>query len=174
MLTCPLFVVVRLLSYCCVTSLSPLNLQCLLFRTFEYCVLSQMCWVYTVAQPTMTPEMEFEAKRHQELSNEIQDLTNSRQKQLSQLNENTMVKQEMDLISGEAVVYKKIGPTLVKQDLSSAKDLISKRMEFVERSIKSLDKKVEAKQGEMQTIETRVQALQEKEMKRLQQAERKN
>ena len=129
---------------------------------------------YTVAQPTMTPEMEFEAKRHQELSNEIQDLTNSRQKQLSQLNENTMVKQEMDLISGEAVVYKKIGPTLVKQDLSSAKDLISKRMEFVERSIKSLDKKVEAKQGEMQKIETRVQALQEKEMKRLQQAEQKN
>jgi hypothetical protein len=47
-------------------------------------------------------------------------------------------------------------------------------MEFVERSIKSLDKKVEAKQGEMQKIETRVQALQEKEMKRLQQAEQKN
>ena len=112
--------------------------------------------------------MEVEAKRHQEIQNEIQDLTQSRQKQLSQLNENTMVKQEMDLINGEAVVYKKIGPTLVKQDLSSAKDLLSKRMEFVERSIKSLDKKVEAKQEEMSKIENRVQKLQDAEMKKRQ------
>ena len=110
-----------------------------------------------MAQPNITPEMEVEAKNHQEIQNEIQDLTNSRQKQLSQLNENTMVKQELDLISGECKVYKKIGPALVKQDLDSAKDLISKRMEFVERSIKSLDRQVEKKQEEMQAIENRVQ-----------------
>ena len=121
-----------------------------------------------MSQSGVTPEMEVEAKRHQEIQNEIQDLTQSRQKQLSQLNENTMVKQEMDLINGEAVVYKKIGPTLVKQDLSSAKDLLSKRMEFVERSIKSLDKKVEAKQEEMSKIENRVQKLQDAEMKKRQ------
>jgi prefoldin beta subunit len=123
-------------------------------------------------QQVVTPEMEIEAKRHQELQNEIQDLTNSRQKQLSQLNENTMVKQEMELISGDAVVYKKIGPTLVKQDLSAAKDLISKRMEFVERSIKSLDKNVEKKQEEMSKIENRVQELQNAAMQK-QQGEQK-
>jgi len=121
-----------------------------------------------MAQPTFTPEMEFEAKRHKEFQDEIQDLTKSRQRQLAQWYENTMVKQEMDLINGEAVVYKKIGPTLVKQDFSSAKDLISKRMEFVERNIKALDEKVEAKQEEMKKIENRVQELQEAEMKKLQ------
>ena len=126
-----------------------------------------------MSQPGITPEMEVEAKRHQEIQNEIQDLTTSRQKQLSQLNENTMVKQELDLISGECKVYKKIGPALVKQDLDSAKDLISKRMEFVERSIKSLDGKVEKKQEEMQAIENRVQKMQEAAMKKQQGSQKK-
>ena len=101
----------------------------------------------TMATPNnITPEMEVEAKRHQELSNEIQEMQKGRQKQLSQLNENTMVKQELDLISGDtAVVYKKIGPCLVKQDLGSAKDWVSKRIEFVENRIKAVDAAVEAK-----------------------------
>ena len=124
-----------------------------------------------MSNPSITPEMQIEAKRHQELQNEIQDLTQSRQKQLSQLNENTMVKQELDLITGEAVVYKKIGPCLVKQDVQSAQDLISKRMEFVERSIKGIDKNVEKKQEEMTKIENRVQQLQAKHQEAMAQQE---
>ena len=118
--------------------------------------------------PTITPEMEVEAKKHQELNNEIQDLQKARQKQLSQLNENTMVKQELDLISGDAKVYKKIGPTLVKQDMQSAKDWVSKRIEFVENRIKAVDKQVEEKREEAMQVENRVYKMQEEQKAKLQ------
>ena len=114
-----------------------------------------------MSQPVVTPEMEVEAQRHQELQAEINQLAAGRQKQLSQLNENTMVKQEMDLISGDAVVFKKIGPTLVRQDLDTAKDWISKRMEYVEKAIKNVDKQIGAKQEELQAVEDRVSSMQE-------------
>ena len=117
----------------------------------------------------ITPEMEVEAKRHQELSNEIQEMQKGRQKQLSQLNENTMVKQELDLISGDtAVVYKKIGPCLVKQDLGSAKDWVSKRIEFVENRIKAVDAAVEAKREEIMKVEDRVHKMQAEQQAKLQ------
>ena len=116
-------------------------------------------------QPVITPEMEVEAQRHQELQAEINELAAGRQKQLSQLNENTMVKQEMDLISGDAVVFKKIGPTLVRQDLDTAKDWISKRMEYVEKAIKNVDKQIGTKQEELQAVEDRVAKMQEEAQK---------
>ncbi len=111
--------------------------------------------------PNITPEMEVEAKRHRELSDEIHEMQKGRQKQLSQLNENTMVKQELDLIAGDAVVYKKIGPTLVKQDLEQAKQWVSKRIEFVEGRIKQVDAAVEAKREEVMKVEDRVSKMQE-------------
>lgn len=117
--------------------------------------------------PAITPEMEVEAKKHQELNSEIQDLQKARQKQLSQLNENTMVKQELDLISGDAKVYKKIGPTLVKQDLQSAKDWVSKRIEFVENRIKAVDSQVETKREEAMQVENRVYKMQEEQKAKL-------
>ena len=120
-------------------------------------------------QPNITPEMEVEAKRHQELTSEIQDMQKGRQKQLSQLNENTMVKQELDLIAGDtAVVYKKIGPTLVKQDLEQAKQWVSKRIEFVESRIKQVDAAVEAKREEVMKVEDRVSKMQAAQQENMQ------
>ena len=115
----------------------------------------------------ITPEMEAEAKVHQELSIEVQELVASRQKKVEQLNENMMVKTEMDMIQDDAVVYKKIGPTLVKQDLSMAKGWIGDRISFIEKGINAVNASIEEKQKAMQEVENRVQQMQVAEQQKM-------
>ena len=54
----------------------------------------------------MTPAIEAEMKVLQSLENEITGLQNKQQTLTSQLNENSMVKQEMDLLNSDSKVYK--------------------------------------------------------------------
>ena len=54
-----------------------------------------------------------------------------RQQLDGQLNENTTVKEELDLLKSGNDVYKLIGPVLVKQDLEEAKQNVGKRMEYI-------------------------------------------
>merc|ERR1719450_1689524 len=53
-----------------------------------------------------------------------------------QLTENNMVKNEMDLLSSSDVVYKLIGPALIKQDTDEAKASVNKRIEYITGEIK--------------------------------------
>ncbi len=71
----------------------------------------------------------------------------NRQQLEGQLTENTLVKEvnicrsimynywylfeEMDYLDDDAVIYKMIGPVLVKQDLNEAKQNVSKRIEYI-------------------------------------------
>lgn len=43
--------------------------------------------------------------------------------------------QELDLVEDGAVVYKLIGPVLVKQDLSEAKQTVDKRLEYIRKEM---------------------------------------
>ncbi|XP_012280178.1 prefoldin subunit 6 [Orussus abietinus] len=74
-----------------------------------------------------------------------------RQQLDGQLNENVVVKEELDLLSPESEVFKLIGPVLIKQDLNEAKQNVAKRVEYisaelkrVEDTIPDLDKKQES------------------------------
>lgn len=49
----------------------------------------------------------------------------------AQLNENTFVKNELDLLKEDGEVYKLIGPVLLKQDLEEAKQNVGKRMDYI-------------------------------------------
>jgi prefoldin beta subunit len=51
------------------------------------------------------------------------------------LNENTTVKEELDLLEDDAVVYKLVGPVLVKQELSEAKQTVEKRLEYIKKEM---------------------------------------
>lgn len=54
-----------------------------------------------------------------------------RQQLDGQLNENTGVNQELNLLKPGDEVFKLIGPVLIKQDLEEAKQNVSKRMEYI-------------------------------------------
>lgn len=57
----------------------------------------------------------------------------------SQLTENNMVKEELDRLESDANVYKLIGPVLVKQDLSEAKQNVQKRIDYINTEINRVE-----------------------------------
>eukprot|EP00271_Cylindrocystis_brebissonii_P021543 TRINITY_DN7767_c0_g1_i1.p2 TRINITY_DN7767_c0_g1~~TRINITY_DN7767_c0_g1_i1.p2 ORF type:complete len:128 (+),score=38.83 TRINITY_DN7767_c0_g1_i1:1217-1600(+) len=77
-----------------------------------------------------------------------------------QLTENQMVEKELERLEDDAVVYKLIGPVLVRQDLLEAKANVAKRLEYIaaemrrlESTLKSLDQKEAAKREEVMKIQ---------------------
>lgn len=46
-----------------------------------------------------------------------------------------LILQEMDLLEDDAVVYKLIGPALIKQEVAEAKDTVSKRLDYIAREM---------------------------------------
>ncbi|XP_071490195.1 prefoldin subunit 6-like [Diadema antillarum] len=68
-----------------------------------------------------------------------------------QLNENNMVKEELDLLGSDDKVFKMMGPVLIRQDVEEAKATVGKRIEYIsgevkrhDKLIKDLEKKQEA------------------------------
>ncbi len=55
-------------------------------------------------------------------------------------NENSMVKSELGLLENDDVVYKLIGPILVKQEINEAKLQVDHRLEMINKEINKLDK----------------------------------
>jgi prefoldin beta subunit len=49
--------------------------------------------------------------------------------------ENEMVKKELNLLDEEDVVYKLVGPVLVKEDTAEAKMNVEKRLEFINKEM---------------------------------------
>ncbi|KAG9346433.1 hypothetical protein JZ751_006744 [Albula glossodonta] len=75
----------------------------------------------------------------------------ARHKLETQLTENNIVKEELDLLNSENTVYKLIGPVLVKQDLDEAKATVSKRLDYIngeiqryETLLKDMERKLES------------------------------
>nr|CAD7198285.1 unnamed protein product [Timema douglasi] len=92
-----------------------------------------------------------------------------RQQLDGQLNENTAVKQELDLLKSGGEVYKLIGPVLVKQDLEEAKQNVTKRMDYIRSELKrtddllsGLDKKQDAHREAISKLQQQYQQAQVK------------
>ncbi|XP_049829878.1 prefoldin subunit 6-like [Schistocerca gregaria] len=98
----------------------------------------------------------------------------SQQSQLEgQLNENTAVKTELDLLKKDAEVYKMIGPVLVKQDLEEAKQNVAKRMDYIRGELKraddtlaSLEKQQESHRAALTKLQQQFQQAQMKMAKK--------
>lgn len=102
------------------------------------------------------------------LQEEINRLGSDEQTLMSQHAENEMVKEELDLIpaeegsDGEAhAVYKKVGPVLMKHDLSDAKMTVEKRLEFISGEIQKVEEKLKEKQKKAQEVARKVQEMQQ-------------
>lgn len=83
-----------------------------------------------------------------------------------QLNENKVVKEELDLINEENVVYKLIGPALIRQDLEEARQNVSKRVDYIQQEIKrhgntieKLEKDAESKRDNIGKYQQQLQQM---------------
>lgn len=66
---------------------------------------------------------------------EYNKVLNQRRQLDGQLNENIMVKEELELLKEENDVFKLIGPVLVKQDLYEAKQNVDKRIDYIKAEL---------------------------------------
>ena len=72
-----------------------------------------------------------EMAAYKQIEGQQNAILQSRSGLIAQLNENEMVKQELDKMEDEAPVYKLIGPVLMSQDLEEARQNVDKRIEFI-------------------------------------------
>merc|ERR1712122_170969 len=84
----------------------------------------------------------------------------------SQLNENKLVKEEIDRLEDDARVFKLIGPALVKQETTEAKQNVEKRIEYISGELKrhdatlaDLDKKQDELKEELGSLQAQMQKL---------------
>ncbi|CAH0546727.1 unnamed protein product [Brassicogethes aeneus] len=73
---------------------------------------------------------------------ELQKAIATRQQLDGQLNENEIVKKELDLLPADGKVYKSVGPVLIKTDLVEAKQNVGKRMDFINKEVKRVDEQI--------------------------------
>ena len=115
------------------------------------------------AQVAATPTKaaaEKEMEVYRGLQAEMQKLATARQSMISQVNENGMVKQEMDLLEEGATLFKLVGPILVKQPLDEAKANVEKRLEFIKAELEKVQDNITAKETESNEQKEKIMALQ--------------
>jgi len=112
----------------------------------------------------MVPEalqrkMQEESEAFKKLQKDINKADSKRSQLDSQLNENTLVKTEMDLLSETDTVYKLIGPALIRQDPEEAKSSVDKRIEYITGEMKRQESNIERLKGEAKTKEEKLNGL---------------
>lgn len=87
-------------------------------------------------------QQEHEKKRHalQATSSKLEKLGQSIQEYSRQKLENDMVLHELNLLSEDSNVYKKIGPCLIKQDMFEATSNVQKRIDYIMEELERLEK----------------------------------
>lgn len=88
---------------------------------------------------------------------EFKLLQEQRQQLTVQLNENEVVKTELDHIKDNEEVFKMIGKVLIKQDLTEAKQNVIKRMDYIKNELKRIDNSI--KVTDMKMEETRAKTI---------------
>lgn len=98
---------------------------------------------------------------------EYKTLQQQRQQLDGQLNENEVVKTELDFVKDNEEVYKMIGKVLIKQDLTEAKQNVAKRIEYIKGEIKRIDNTSAVTELKLEECRTKLTKLQQ-ELQQLQ------
>ncbi|KAL0951353.1 hypothetical protein HGRIS_008057 [Hohenbuehelia grisea] len=113
---------------------------------------------------SLQAQLQVASTEFQKLQAEMSNAVDARQRLGSQLTENEMVKKEFERLTPENIVYKQIGPVLVKQDQSEAKSNVETRLEFikgeikrVEAQLKDIEERTEQKKSQLISIQTAIQ-----------------
>jgi len=95
-------------------------------------------------------------------SKDLNKLVENNEKLNAQLNENTIVKEELDLLEVNAKIYKQTGPVLVKQDVEEAKLAVSNRITYISSEIKRVEKRIDELQKGQENHKENLKKIQSK------------
>ncbi|XP_049849765.1 prefoldin subunit 6-like [Schistocerca gregaria] len=84
-------------------------------------------------------ELEQEMRVFQKIEESIESIQNRKRNRLSQINENEMVKEELKYVAADAVMYKLIGPTLIKKDKAEVAVTVDERLKYLQKEIKEIN-----------------------------------
>jgi len=107
---------------------------------------------------------------YQKLQADLSNAVEARQRLDAQLSENELVKKEFSTLTPNNVVFKLVGPVLVKQDQTEAKSNVDKRLEFIggeikriESQLQEIEQKSEKKKLELAELQTELQQHQKQD-----------
>lgn len=107
-------------------------------------------------------KLQGEVEKYQQLQKDLSKSMSGRQKLEAQLTENNIVKEELALLDGSNVVFKLLGPVLVKQELGEARATVGKRLDYITAEIKRYESQLrDLEQQSEQQRETLAQLQQE-------------
>nr|XP_020451243.1 prefoldin subunit 6 [Monopterus albus] len=112
-------------------------------------------------------KLKAELEKYTQMQKDVSKSMSARQKLETQLTENNIVKEELDLLDSTNTVYKLIGPVLVKQDVDEAKATVTKRLEYIngeiqryETLLKDMEKKSEQHREVLSSLQQEFQRAQ--------------
>lgn len=108
----------------------------------------------------MAAAVDAEIRVFRQIQEEVQKMRGDQQLLMQQQSENEMVKQELALLDDSAVVYKMVGPVLMKNDCDDAKQTVDQRLEMITGELKKVEKKIEDKEEESKKIAKKIQEIQ--------------
>lgn len=124
---------------------------------------------YTKMAELLHKQFQQELDAFKQCQKEVNQLTGMRQQLDGQLNENSIVQEELALLKSTGEVYKMVGPILLRQDHTEAKENIDKRMSYIKNELKRIDDRIillETKQDDyrdkLTKLQQQFQAQQEK------------
>ncbi|XP_069027741.1 prefoldin subunit 6 [Embiotoca jacksoni] len=112
-------------------------------------------------------KLKAELEKYTQMQKDVSKSMSARQKLETQMTENNIVKEELDLLDSSNTVYKLIGPVLVKQDADEAKATVAKRLEYIngeiqryETILKDMEKKSEQHREVLSSLQQEFQKAQ--------------
>ena len=112
-------------------------------------------------QAEIQKKLETEVTEIKKIEQEFQKVFRAKQSLVEKKSENEMVLAEFNLMSGDASVYKLVGPVLAKQDTHEAKGNVEKRIEYITKEIERMDKLEQDFQNKVDERRKNITKLQE-------------
>merc|ERR1712173_210776 len=107
-------------------------------------------------------------KQLNEIQGEIAKHTQARQQLEAQLIENTTVEREVALCDRSAVMYKQVGPILVKQEYDEVKMNVKKRVDYIKKEMDRHEKQIEDKKKTQQEHMKQLRLIEDQLAKQMQ------
>ncbi|CAH8522569.1 unnamed protein product [Heterobilharzia americana] len=103
-----------------------------------------------------------EIEKAQGIQKEIQKCFQVHRQLSAQLSENENVIEDLGYLNESNVIYKLVGPVLIKQKLSEAKETVSKRISYITSEIKRHDDRIKELEKQQESCREQISKFQQK------------
>merc|ERR1711934_1126430 len=109
-------------------------------------------------------------KQIRKLQEDIKKHVQSRQTLEAQLHENVVAEKEVAFCDRSAVIFKQVGPILVKQELDEVKMNVKKRIDYIKKEMDRHDKQIENCKNQQEEQKKSLRTIEEQLAKQMQSA----